>query len=80
MLQRCWLAQWWGFTPEEQAYMIQESERGLPTFIALGHRQYNIWSIERFYPWSPYPLQSRTADNLLCVKVDHWPEDTHFKF
>lgn len=54
--------------------MTEEAERGHPTFIALGHIQYNIWSIERYARWSEYPLVHRNADNLISVKVDHWPE------
>lgn len=75
MVARCWWSQWLGFTPEEQAYMTKESEHGRPTFIALGHKQYNLWSVERSTVYSPYPLRSRDADRLICVKVDHWPED-----
>ena len=75
MVSRCWLAQWRGFTPEEQAYMIQGSERGHPTFISLGHRQTYLWRIERFTSWSHYPLPGRPADDLISIKVDHWPEE-----
>ena len=54
--------------------MTEESERGRPTFIALvGHTQQVIWSIERYEQWPPYPLPIRTADHLICIKVDHWP-------
>ncbi len=75
MVRACWQAQWRGFTPDEQAYMIQESERGHPTFIALGHHQYNIWSVEHFSGWSIYPLTHRSGDQLMSVKMDHWPGD-----
>lgn len=75
MIARCWLTQWLGFTPEEQAYMIQESERGYPMGITLGHDQHDLWSVERYTVWSPYPLTTRNADHLISIKVDHWPED-----
>lgn len=75
MIARSWLGQWLGFTPEEQAYMTEEAERGHPTFIALGHEQYNLWSIERYSHWSAYPLTTRNSDHLISIKLDHWPED-----
>ena len=75
MIARCKWGQWRGFTPDEQAYMTQESERGRPTFIALGHMQHPLWTVERYERWSPYPLPTRTSDYLICIKVDHWPED-----
>ena len=74
MVERCWRAQWRGFSPAEQAYMEQESERGHPTFIALGHVQYTIWSLERYTADSPCPLGARTSDCLISIKVDAWPE------
>lgn len=55
--------------------MIQEAERGHPTFITLGHRQTPLWSVERYESWSSYPLQTRNADHLIVIKEDHWPED-----
>ena len=54
--------------------MAQESERGRPTFIALGHTQHPIWTLERYTTYSPYPLPSRTSDHLMCIKIDAWPE------
>ena len=75
MLARCWQAQWRGFTSEEQAYMEQESDRGHPTFIALGHDQYNIWVVDHFTAGWAYPLTRRSGDQLISVKVDHWPTD-----
>ena len=74
MIQQCWLAQWRGFTSDEQEYMIQEAERGHPTFIALGHAQYNLWAVDHFSQWSSYPLPRRSGENLISVKVDLWPE------
>ena len=74
MMERCWLAQWQGFTPEEQAYMSQEADQGRLTFIALGHYQYPIWSLERYRHGSAYPLPALPLDHLICIKVDHWPE------
>ena len=75
MIARCKWGQWLGFTPEEQAYMTQESERGRPTFNVLGHMQHPIWTLARYEAWSPYPLPTRTSDHLISIKVDHWPED-----
>ena len=74
MISRCWYAQWRGFTPEEQAYMSQEADQGRLTFIALGHNQHPIWTLERYDYRSPYPLPARTSDHLICIKVEHWPE------
>ena len=74
MMERCWRAQWQGFSPEEQAWMIQESDRGHPTFISLGHRQTYLWRIERFAAWSRVPLRGRPADDLISIKVDTWPD------
>ena len=68
MVEACWGAQWRGFTPEEQAYMTQESERGHPTFIALGHDQFTIWSVEY---WRLHLLHARYA--LMSVRIDDWP-------
>ena len=76
MMERCWRAQWRGFNPDEQAYMIQESERGLPTFIVLGHTQHPLWYVERHGPYSSYPLPQCPGDHLICIKIDAWPELT----
>ena len=53
--------------------MEEESERGRPTFIALGHRQYVLWAVERLV--DNFPLSRRSADQLLSIKVDHWPNE-----
>ena len=75
MMERCWLAQWRGFSPEEQTYMEEESERGRPTFIALGHRNYTIWEVEHYYGAGDHPLSSCPADHLLSIKIDYWPNE-----
>ena len=65
MLARCWLGQWLGFTPEEQAYMTQESERGHPTFIVLGHMQHPIWTWNgmRHGPPTPCPPEPQITSS-----------------
>ena len=68
MIERSWLAQWRGFSPEEQAWMWIQSAKGHPTFISLGHSQHPLWSIERF----DLNIGS-TADDLISVKIDFWP-------
>ena len=73
MIRTCWLAQWRGFSPEEQTYMEEESERGRPTFIALGHREYVIWGVAHFVNNTQRLGQS--ADRLLSIKIDHWPSE-----
>ena len=55
--------------------MEQEAERGRPTFIALGHTQHPLWTLERYTKYSPYPLPFRTSDCLMCIKIDGWPEE-----
>lgn len=74
MIRRCKEAQWRGLPPEIQDYLFQEAERGLPTFMSLGHMQHNLWTVERYTVYSPYPLPTRNADHLICIKIDHWPE------
>ena len=74
MLERCWRSQWRGYTLEEQAWMTQESERGHPVFIALGHSQYSLWRRERYHLSSSYPLPTLPGDDLISIKVDHWPD------
>ena len=54
--------------------MAQESDRGHPTFITLGHCQTSLWRVERYGPRSRYPLPGRAADDLISIKVDHWPD------
>ena len=54
--------------------MEGESERGRPAFIALGHRQYVLWEVERLSP-NNFPLSRRSADQLLSIKVDYWPNE-----
>ena len=73
MIEASWRAQWRGFNPDEQAYMAQESDRGRPTFIALGHTQHPLWFVERHGPYSRYPLPQRPGDHLICIKIDAWP-------
>lgn len=70
MIQRCKNAQWRGFTPDEQAYMTSESERGFPVFLSLGHQHYNIWKVEH----EDRPEQP--GDYLISIKVDLWPSET----
>ena len=65
MIEACWWAQWRGYTPEEQAYMTQESERGHPTFISMGHHQFNIWSVKY---WRMHMLHAEYE--LMSVKID----------
>lgn len=65
MISRCWLAQWRGHTPAEQAWMIRESDRGHPTFFSLGHVQQPIWYIEH----------AGLTHLLMCVKIDAWPAE-----
>ena len=73
MVRTCWLAQWRGFSPEEQAYMEGESERGRPAFIALGHQEYVLWEVEH-RPGNARFL-SVTVAQLLSIKVDHYPNE-----
>jgi len=56
--------------------MEQESMRGQPTFISLGHTQHSLWRVEHFTPWSRYPIPTRPADDLISIKVDAWPDLT----
>ena len=54
--------------------MEEESARGRPTFIALGHRQYVLWEVEHLSP-NNFPLSKRPADQLLSIKVDYGPNE-----
>ena len=72
MVEACWWAQWRGFTFEEQAYMIQESDHGHPTYIVLGHHQFNIWSVE-YCPSLSVNRRDVAGDQLMSVKIDSWP-------
>lgn len=67
MLTRCKLHQWWGFTPEEQAWMAGESERGRPTYIALGHTSHALWWVER------PDRRVKPGDVLLQIKWETYP-------
>ena len=73
MISRCLLAQWHGLSARERAYVEDQWDRGmLPTTFGLGHGNYVIWGVVhdlgRMSPAS-------TADELMAVKIDHWPTE-----
>ena len=70
MLKRSWMAQWRGFSPAEQQWMIGGSERGHPTYISLDHAEFPLWMVD----WS-YPIRGHVVSNLISVKIDNWPSD-----
>ena len=73
MIARCKLGQWLGFTLDEQAWMVSESEYGIPVFIALGHVSYPLWWIEHRDPLTGCRVYERSTDQLITIKVDDWP-------
>ena len=71
MIARCLLAQWRGLSKLQQEYIEDQWDRGmLPTSFSGSHGNYVIWGVVHDHGrTSP----ASTADELMAVKVDHWP-------
>ena len=70
MIARCMLAQWRGLTKQQQDYIEDQWDRGmLPTSFSGSHGNYVIWAVSH----DGKDRAASTADELIAVKVDHWP-------
>ena len=73
MISRCMLAQWQGLDESQRAYITDQWNRGShPTDFSLGHGNYVIWGVVRD-PGRERPAS--TADELMSIKIDHWPSE-----
>ena len=70
MISRCLLAQWRGLSKQQQDYIEDQWDRGmLPTSFSGSHGNYVIWAVSH----DGRDRAASTADELIAVKVDHWP-------
>ena len=77
MIETCLRQQWQGLTEEERLRIDADWAVLRPGGVylsSLGHDHFTIWRVEG---WGHY---NTTGDQLMSVKIDHWPlecEDAH---
>lgn len=53
--------------------MASEGDRGHPTYVASGHLEFHLWTVEHFDPQSGYPRTLEPSNHLISIKEDNYP-------